>query len=123
MANEENLKPLDTRTKSEQREIQRKAGIASGMARRRKKAFREYMEEQLNSNGGTLNGEKATKKEIIAARAVQICMENGVNTNEFLKAFEIIRDTIGEKPTDKVDVTANAEAKNSLEKMAELIND
>lgn len=118
--NEQNLKPCEYKLS---REEAKRGGINSVKARRRKKAFREYMEEQLNSNGGTLNGEKATKKEIIAARAVQICMENGVNTNEFLKAFEIIRDTIGEKPTDKVDVSANAEAKNSLEKMAELIDD
>lgn len=41
VANEENLIPLDKRTKSEQREITQKGGIASGAARRRKKSMRE----------------------------------------------------------------------------------
>ena len=44
MANEENLKPFDKRTESEQREIRSKGGIASGKARRRKKTMREVAE-------------------------------------------------------------------------------
>lgn len=41
MATHKNLKPLNTRTKEEQREIQRKGGVASGAARRRKRTERE----------------------------------------------------------------------------------
>ena len=41
MANEENLIPISERTKSEQREIQKKGGIASGKARRRKRNMKE----------------------------------------------------------------------------------
>lgn len=41
MANEENLIPISERTKSEQREIQKKGGIASGKARRRKRSMKE----------------------------------------------------------------------------------
>ena len=41
MANEKNLKPLDKRTKSEQREIQHKGGKASGVSRRRRKSLGE----------------------------------------------------------------------------------
>ena len=37
----ENLVPLNKRTKEEQRAIQRKAGIASGKARRRQKTLKE----------------------------------------------------------------------------------
>lgn len=44
MANENNLRPFDQRTESEQREIRQKGGIASGEARRRKKAIQEVME-------------------------------------------------------------------------------
>lgn len=47
MANEENLKPQSERTKSEQREIATKGGIASGKARRRKKAMKERLQEAL----------------------------------------------------------------------------
>ncbi|MCH3986795.1 MAG: hypothetical protein LKG56_03525 [Lachnospiraceae bacterium] len=47
MANEENLKPQSERTKSEQREIAAKGGIASGKSRRRKKAMKERLQEAL----------------------------------------------------------------------------
>lgn len=40
MANEENLKPVTKRSKSEAREISIKGGVASGKSRRRKKALR-----------------------------------------------------------------------------------
>ena len=41
MANEKNLRPLNTRTKSEQREIQKKGGKASVSSRRRHKTLQE----------------------------------------------------------------------------------
>lgn len=47
MANEQNLKPLNKRTKSEQREIAKKAGLASGKARKRKKYIKENLEELM----------------------------------------------------------------------------
>ncbi len=40
-----NLRPINKRTKSEQREITRKGGIASGESRRRLKTLRELDEE------------------------------------------------------------------------------
>lgn len=48
MANEENLIPMDQRTESEQREIQRAGGIASGAARRRKRALKEAADLYLS---------------------------------------------------------------------------
>lgn len=44
MANEQNLIPMNKRTKSEQRELASKAGKASGAARRAKKSMRETAE-------------------------------------------------------------------------------
>ena len=41
MANEQNLVPFDERTESEARELGKKGGIASGAARRRKRALKE----------------------------------------------------------------------------------
>ena len=41
--NEQNLIPMDRLTESEQRELQRKGGIASGEARRRKKHGKELI--------------------------------------------------------------------------------
>ena len=43
----ENLKPLDERTKDEQRKITQKGGIASGASRRRKKALRTALKEAV----------------------------------------------------------------------------
>lgn len=48
LANEENLIPLDERTKSEQREIARQGGIASGKARRRKRSMKEAADLYLS---------------------------------------------------------------------------
>lgn len=44
MANDKNLVPMNKRTKSEQREIGKKGGEASGEARRAKKTMKEYYE-------------------------------------------------------------------------------
>ena len=46
--NEKNLVPLDRRTKSEQREIQQSGGVASGVARRRKRALKEAADLYLS---------------------------------------------------------------------------
>lgn len=48
MANEQNLVSLADRTTEERREIAKKAGIASGEARRAKRDFRESMLAALN---------------------------------------------------------------------------
>lgn len=48
MANDENLIPLNERSKSEQREIQRQGGIASGKARRRKRSLKEAADLYLS---------------------------------------------------------------------------
>ena len=48
MPNEQNLIPLDKRTKSEQRKIQSMGGCSSGVSRRRKKGLREAAELYLS---------------------------------------------------------------------------
>ena len=48
MANEENLIPLDRRSKSEQREIQAAGGRAAGALRRRRKSMKEAADLYLS---------------------------------------------------------------------------
>lgn len=48
MANEKNLIPMDQRSESEARELGQKGGIASGVARRRKRALREAADLYLS---------------------------------------------------------------------------
>ena len=48
MAGENNLIPLDRRTEDEQRKIQSMGGVASGAARRRRKALREALDVYIS---------------------------------------------------------------------------
>lgn len=84
--NEENLISFKDRTEEEQREIARQGGVASGKARREKKLFREEIERQLG----------ASIKDIIKANIEEAKKGN-------IQASVFLRDTIGEKPTDKVE--------------------
>lgn len=107
MANEENLKGhgFDERTASEQRKIAQKGGIVSGQVRRQKKAFRELFEQMLSEDGGTLNGQQVSRKDMVTARAIKMLTSDKTKDQDFLRAFEIVRDTIGEKPVEKVVVS------------------
>ena len=84
----ENLKSLANRTKEEQREIAKKGGIKSGEVRRARKTLKEEL-LLLLSKGDTQ--EKMSLSMIAKA------------LNGDVKAFEVIRDTIGEKPVEKID--------------------
>ena len=88
MANEENLKPFNEMTEKEQREIARKGGIASGKARAERKTLKEEL-LLLLSQGDT--------QERISLSLIREALGGNV------KAFETIRDTVGEKPVDKVE--------------------
>lgn len=91
-----NLKPQNKRTKEEQREIAIKGGKASGEARRNRKTLKEELLAIL-SDGNI--------QENIALALVKEAVE-GNNAGSVTKAFEVIRDTIGEKPVEKVEQTS-----------------
>lgn len=88
MANEQNLKPFNELTEKEQRELARKGGKASGEARAKRKTLREELLLLL---------EKGDTQERISLALLQKAM------NGDTKAFEVLRDTVGEKPVDKVE--------------------
>lgn len=92
--NEENLIPMSERSKDEVRELGKKGGIASGKARRERKTLKEEL-LLLLSKGNT--------QEKISLALIQQAL-NG-NT----KAFEVIRDTVGEKPVEEVKQTIDGE--------------
>lgn len=99
MANEKNLKSNLKRTPSELREMTRKGGIASGKARRAKKTFKELLKIALEMKSPT----GKTNAEEIVASMIRKAQDGDV------KAFEAVRDTIGEKPKDNVDLTTREE--------------
>lgn len=86
--NENNLIPISQRSPEEVREMGRKGGIKSGETRRRKKTFKQELTWLLEEN--------ETQKNITLALIKQALEGN-------TKAFEVIRDTVGEKPIDKVE--------------------
>ena len=86
MANSENLK---TQSSSEARKNGKKGGIAAGRKRRERKALKEEL-LLLLSQGNT--------QQKISLGLLNKAIQGDV------KAFEVIRDTIGEKPTDKQEI-------------------
>ena len=90
MAGKENLRPVSS--KEEARERGRKGGLASGEARRKRKTLKEELLLML-SDGDI--------QEKISVALINEAI-NGNNSGSVTKAFEVIRDTIGEKPVDKV---------------------
>ena len=101
MPNEQNLKYIapGELSKEEAAERGRKGGINSVKSRRRKKLLRECLEELLDTeqevkiNGVTL---KKTNAELLSVTLMKKALKGDV------KAFEVLRDTAGEKPIDKV---------------------
>ena len=89
MANEQNLKPLNTRTKSEQREIASKGGKARAKKQKELKTLKDEL-LLLLAQGNT--------QEKISLALIQKAL------NGDTKAFEVIRDTTGQKPTEKQEV-------------------
>lgn len=75
-----------------------KAGKASGEVREIKKSFRELLKEQL------------TEKDIRQINERLIAMAKHGN----LKAYELIRDMLGEKPADKLEITGSINIADTL---------
>ncbi len=101
MSKENNLIPLNERTKEEQREIARKGGIASGKARRKKKLLRQILDEIGESRLNTDEAKDIAKALSINKRDVTYdvaIMFKAVNEamNGNIKAMEFIRDTRGQ---------------------------
>jgi len=94
MGKRENLKEGKKRglTREEAQEMGRKGGKASGEARRRRKTLKEELEIMLSD----------PKMQQAMCSALLREALYGNSTGSVTKAFETIRDTIGEKPTDKV---------------------
>lgn len=63
--NDENLIPFNKRTESEQRAIAKKAGQASGAARRRKADLRKAAQQILDGSFSDRNGNQLTGYEIV----------------------------------------------------------
>lgn len=97
--NPQNLIPQSKKSPEERSKIAKMGGIASGEAKRKKKTFRAAMEAILETEVLDKNGNKIDLLTAISAK--QIEKANKGDT----KAFEVIRDTIGQKPVERVEIT------------------
>lgn len=96
--NEDNLIPFEERTEEELREMRRKGGINSGKARREKKLFKEAIEKKLGKSLDSM---------------VEAMINQAKNGN--VQAITFLRDTIGEKPTDKIDADLSGDVTINIE--------
>ena len=103
MANEQNLVPFTSeQSREEAVKNGQKGGIASGESRRARKTLRAELEILLSAQ--TIDKETGKKSESTVQEAVTVALvKQALKGNT--KAFEIIRDTIGEKPTEHVSLT------------------
>jgi hypothetical protein len=106
----EDLIPFTERSEDEVKELNRLGGINSGAVRRKKAAMKDYVQfilgmkrkvsektlEQLKEMG-------VTEDEVTGQTlALMKIMDKAIAGD--IKAMEFLRDTAGEKPTDKVDM-------------------
>lgn len=115
-----NLKPV--RTKEEARERGRIGGIKSGEVRRQKKTMRETLEnalkielsekklKELGADISLMNGENSVLSAIIAST-----IREAINGDT--KAIQFVRDSIGEQPINKQEVTQEIITKDDLDMM------
>lgn len=99
MANEQNLRPCEYKLS---REEAKKGGIASGEARRARKTLKEELLLLLSE------GDTQSK---ISLAQIQKALQGDT------KAFETIRDTIGEKPVEKAAVATGATVEEALKRV------
>lgn len=111
----EDLVSLADRTTEEQQAIARMGGIASGKARRAKKLFRETLESLLSmpikegqdididdiQSFASLKGQNLSVQEAILIAQVQKAIKGDTRSAEY------IRDSIGQKPSDNMNMTVD----------------
>lgn len=76
--------------------IGRKGGKASGEAKRRKKLLKECLDELLEKDWENRQGEKHSGSEAISIALFKKALAGDI------KAYEVVRDTAGQKPVDKI---------------------
>lgn len=100
MANEQNLigHGFHERTASEQREIARAGGVRSGQVRRENKLIKDRILERMGE------ADWNTMIDNLIERA-----------SADTKSFEVLRDTIGQKPTEHIEADVNSVIKVTLD--------
>lgn len=114
MANEQNLLKPEDLTPKQRRENASKAGKASGEARRKKKLLRECLEILLEKEITDKKGETMSGAEALSTKLFAEAMKGNI------KAFEVLRDTAGQKPVEKVQMNADVNIAESAERLSNM---
>lgn len=107
-----NLIPMNKMTEAEQREIAKKGGKASAESRKRRKTAKDIAQAILSTKLNAsqideiLDGAKNLIGDDTSAYAVMIAKMIQEANRGNVQAFTAVRDTAGDKPTDKQEVTA-----------------
>lgn len=107
--NDENLVPMNKRSKNEARSLGAKGGIASGISRRRKRDMQQALNAILDMplKKGKLqqirNLSEVKGKNITAEQAMLLAMVNKALKGD-VRAATWVRDTAGCKPVDRVEI-------------------
>ena len=108
----QNLKPKKKLSKDEAKKLGKAGGIKSGKARRKRKSIREALEALLTGNI-KYEGKEMKCTDAIALSMVQEALKGNV------PAFKEIRDTIGEKPVERVEANVKSESQELLKEYLE----
>ena len=118
-----NLIPTTRLSETERRELSRKGGLASAAARKRKKDIREVFDALLSSPATPEMQEKAAKLGFDAETVGTVYDVLGVAMIDKALSgdgycFQLVRDSAGDKPTDKTEVKASLMTDKDKEVMA-----
>lgn len=94
--NPQNLTPFNKMDADKKRNVQSKGGKAGAISKRKRKAFKEALKTALAVIVDEETGATVQDKGVEALMSKFMAGD--------IKAFEIVRDTIGEKPTEKQEV-------------------
>lgn len=112
---EKNLIPNEARTPKQRRENARKAGKASAEARKKKKLLKDCLDILLEKDYTDKKGNKASGAEALASTLFKKALAGD------LKAFELVRDTAGQKPVDRVMISEVDQA--TIDEVEKMMNE
>ena len=95
MNGQDNLRPVTNSEEAKKRGAA--GGRKSGISRRKKRDIKRCLEMLLEKDMTTRNGETVSGAEAISAKLFESALKGDV------RAFEVLRDTVGQKPVDKVE--------------------
>ncbi len=128
----ENLIPLNERTEAERKVLAQKAGKASGEARRRKRDLKNTLDillsKPFNIKGKSYKSlvtkiknlgieENEIDNQTAMAFALFLASLNG--GKNAVSAFNTIRDTLGEKPKENVEITGQLAYEEAIKKVSD----